>query len=74
MGGSLTSFIFCGFQDDAVNVNPDASSSVFRAFGEFQRSKALVCVLHFRFLQLIDVQHLVKVREKMINSATRSKR
>src|SRR6266478_1836126 len=49
VGRSLTSFIFCGFQDEAVKVNPDASSSVLRAFGEFQRSKALMCVLQFSF-------------------------
>jgi len=54
VGGSLTSFIFCDFQDDAVNVNPDASISVLRAFDEFQCSKALVCVVHFHFLQPID--------------------
>jgi len=46
--GSLTSFIFGGFQDDAVYVNPYARSSVLRAFDDFQRSKALVCVLHLR--------------------------
>ncbi len=54
---SLTSIIFCWLQNGSVNVNPDASSSVLRAFDEFQGSKALVCVLHCCSFQLLGTSN-----------------
>jgi hypothetical protein len=51
VGSDWASFIFCWFQNGAVNVNPNAGRRVFHAFCKFQRSKALVCVLHDSVLQ-----------------------
>src|SRR6266568_3267014 len=53
VGAEWASIIPSWFQSGSVNVNPNAGRRVFHALGELQRSKALVCVLHTRFLQTL---------------------
>jgi hypothetical protein len=46
VSAGLTVFLLRGFQNGSVNVNPNARGRVLHALGEFQRSEALMCVLH----------------------------
>lgn len=57
MGAGHASLIPCWFQNGAVNVNPNSGRRVLHALRELQHSKALVCVLHCSFLQLIRASH-----------------